>query len=100
MKKSSKKTSKTSSKASSKASPVTTHKFIAKKAYRKLDRTFKVYQSAGGVRALVVKSLPKSGATAAQVAATVGKVRKGYSPSAALNCLRWLATKGHVTRLH
>jgi hypothetical protein len=91
---------KVTTKTSKSASPVTTHKFVAKKAYKKMDRTFGDYKNVGGVRALVCKSLPKSGATAAQVAQAVAKHRKGYSPSAALNCLRWLQTKGHVERLH
>jgi hypothetical protein len=90
----------TSKSASSKASPVTTHKFVAKKPFKKLDRTFGVYKSMGGVRALVCKSLPKAGGTATQVAQAVAKHRKGYTPQSALNCLRWMQTKGYVARLH
>lgn len=93
-----KKTSKKT--VSSKASPITTHKFVAKKAFKKMERTVKGYEAAGGVRALVVKSLPKAGGTATQVAGVVARSRKGYTPQAALNCLRWLQTHGHVARMH
>ncbi len=91
---------KATKKTVSKASPATTHKFIAKKQFKKLERTFGDYKKVGGVRALVCNSLPKAGGTAAQVASAVAKHRKGYTPQAALNCLRWLQTKGCVARLH
>lgn len=93
-------TRKTSTKSSSKASPVTTHKFVVKKTFKRLDRTFGDYKSSGGVRALVCKALPKAGGTAQQVAQAVSKHRKNYSAQAALNCLRWMQTKGYVQRLH
>jgi hypothetical protein len=94
-----KKTSKTSKKTST-ANPASTHKFVPKKAFKAMKRTFGDYREAGGVRALVVKSLPKSGATAVQVAKAVSKHRDGYTADSALNCLRWLQSKGHVQRLH
>lgn len=91
---------KTVSKKGNKAStPASTHVFVAKKAFKPMKRTFGDYKDAGGVRALVVKSLPKKGATAAQVAQAVAKVRKGYSAQAALNCLRWLQSQGNVARV-
>lgn len=92
--------SKKGSNNKSTTNPALTHKFVPKKAFKAMKRTFGDYKDAGGVRALVVKSLPKGGATAAQVAKTVSKHRKGYSPQAALNCLRWLQSQGNVARLH
>jgi len=91
-----------SKKASNKTTtnPASTHKFVPKKAFKPMTRTFGDYKEVGGVRALVVKSLPKSGATAAQVAKTVSKHRDGYTAQSALNCLRWLQSKGHVARVH
>lgn len=72
---------------SKKSAPVSDTKYVAKKSWP------------NGVRALVIKALPKGGATAAQVAATVSKTRKGYGASTALNCLRWLSTQGYVARV-
>lgn len=96
---STKKTVRKSTKTS-KASPATTHKFVVKKAFKKLDRTIRPYEKTGGVRALVCSALPKAGGTAVQVAARVAGARKGYTPASALNCLRWLQSKGFVSRLH
>jgi hypothetical protein len=84
--------------ASSKNSPLTMHKFKMVKAAKKVERAPKAYASHGGVRALVVKACGRSGATPTQVAAVVARARKGYTPQAALNCLRWLQTKGFVAR--
>lgn len=84
----------------SSSNPTSTHKFVPKKAFKSMNRTFGDYKKVGGVRALVVKSLPKAGGTAAQVAQAVSKHRKGYSAQTALNCLRWLQSQGHVQRLN
>lgn len=88
-----------SKKGSNKTTPATTHVFIAKKPFKPMKRTFGDYKEAGGIRALVSKSIPKKGATAAQVAQAVSKVRKGYSAMAALNCLRWMQSQGYVARV-
>jgi hypothetical protein len=72
---------------SKKSAAASETKFVAKKAWP------------NGVRALVIKALPKNGGTAAQVAATVAKSKKGYKASSALNTLRWLSTKGYVARV-
>lgn len=90
---------KTSTKGNKKTTPAQTHVFVPKKAFKAVSRTFGDYKDAGGVRALVVKSLPRKGGTAAQVAHAVSKHRKGYTADAALNCLRWLQSKGHVARV-
>lgn len=90
---------KTASKKEVKSNPASTHVFVPKKAFKPVKRTFGDYKDAGGVRALVCKSLPKRGGTAVQVAHAVSKVRKGYSASAALNCLRWLQSHGNVARV-
>ena len=95
-----KKTSKVTKKDNSSTKPASTHKFVPKKAFKAMKRTFGDYKEAGGVRALVVKSLPKSGATATQVAKSVSKHREGYTAQSALNCLRWLQSEGYVQRLH
>lgn len=94
------KSKKVAKSSKSKSEAAANHKFVPKKAYPKMDQTVGAYAEHGGVRALVVKSLPKGGATAAQVAQRVAKLRKGYTATAALNCLRWLGSKGYVARLH